>query len=119
MHKNRLQEYTQRSGIPLPIYQTINEGSSHAPQFRSSVLIDGVSYTSPNTFSHRKAAEQDVAKLALEGISLKIKEEGCPLILEVCCGVNVDLDLGCLVIPFFDQIVIFFSSIFCMLSSLS
>ncbi|XP_059450411.1 uncharacterized protein LOC132181282 isoform X2 [Corylus avellana] len=82
MHKNRLQEYTQRSVIPLPIYQTINEGSSHAPQFRSTVWIDGVSYTSPNTFSHRKAAEQDVAKLALEGISLKIKEEGCPLILE-------------------------------------
>lgn len=101
MHKNRLQEYTQRSGIPLPVYQTINEGGlPHAPKFRSKVLVDGVSYTSPNTFSHRKAAEQNVAKLALEGISLKIKEEGCPLICEVCCSVIVDLDLGCLVTPF-------------------
>ncbi|KAK9272942.1 hypothetical protein L1049_003321 [Liquidambar formosana] len=82
MHKNRLQEYTQRASIPLPIYQTINEGYQHAPQFRSSVLVDGAAYTSPNTFSHRKAAEQDVAKLALECISKKIKDEGCPLIRE-------------------------------------
>lgn len=84
MHKNRLQEYAQRSAIPLPIYQTVNEGSQHAPQFRSTVLVDGASYTSPNTFSHRKAAEQDVAKIALANILQKIKEEGCPLILQVC-----------------------------------
>ncbi|KAK9271606.1 hypothetical protein L1049_001968 [Liquidambar formosana] len=82
MHKNRLQEYTQRASIPLPIYQTINEGYQHAPQFRSSVLVDGAAYASPNTFSHRKAAEQNVAKLALECISKKIKDEGCPLIRE-------------------------------------
>jgi len=79
-YKNQLQEYTQRFGIPLQVYQIINEGSQHAPQFRSNVCIDGVSYTSPHTFSHRKAVEQDVAKLALEGISLKIKVEVCPLI---------------------------------------
>ncbi|RVX07560.1 Double-stranded RNA-binding protein 1 [Vitis vinifera] len=85
MHKNRLQEYTQRSAIPLPIYQTVNEGFQHAPKFRSTVLVDGATYTSPNTFSHRKAAEQDVARLALEFISKKIKDEGCPLIREVCC----------------------------------
>ncbi|XP_057970642.1 double-stranded RNA-binding protein 5-like [Malania oleifera] len=82
MHKNRLQEYTQRSSIPLPIYHTVNEGFQHAPRFRSTVLVDGASYTSPNSFSHRKAAEQDVAKLALECISQKIKDEGCPLIRE-------------------------------------
>uniref|UniRef100_A0A5B7AI71 Putative double-stranded RNA-binding protein 4 isoform X3 n=1 Tax=Davidia involucrata TaxID=16924 RepID=A0A5B7AI71_DAVIN len=82
LYKNRLQEYTQRSSIPLPIYQTINEGVQHAPTFRSTVLVDGSHYTSPNTFSHRKAAEQDVAKVALAGISQKIKDEGCPLINE-------------------------------------
>ncbi|XP_059439005.1 double-stranded RNA-binding protein 4-like [Corylus avellana] len=75
IYKNKIQEYTQRSGIPLPIYRTVNEGSSHAPQFRSTVFINGVTYTSPYTFSHRKAAEQDVAKLALEGISLEIEED--------------------------------------------
>nr|XP_010924868.1 double-stranded RNA-binding protein 4 isoform X3 [Elaeis guineensis] len=80
MHKNRLQEYAQRSSIPLPIYQTVNEGHPHAPQFRSTVLIDGVTFISSRTFPHRKEAEQDVAKLALEGISRKIKDEGIPLI---------------------------------------
>lgn len=80
MHKNRLQEHAQRSGIPLPVYQSHNEGFQHAPKFRASVSVDGVTYTSPNTFSHRKAAEQDVAKIALECISKKIKDEGCPLI---------------------------------------
>ncbi|TYJ03914.1 hypothetical protein E1A91_A12G059800v1 [Gossypium mustelinum] len=82
MHKNRLQEFTQRSSIQLPVYQTVNEGSVHAPQFRSSVLVDGVTYTSETTFSSRKAAEQDVAKHALECISKKLKDEGCPLIRE-------------------------------------
>ncbi|KAM3693899.1 hypothetical protein ACJW31_07G019500 [Castanea mollissima] len=37
MHKNRLQEYTQRLGIQMPIYQTRNEGMQHAPKFRSTV----------------------------------------------------------------------------------
>ncbi|KAF8378626.1 hypothetical protein HHK36_029975 [Tetracentron sinense] len=82
MYKNRLQEYAQRSSIPLPIYQTINEGFPHAPKFRSTVLVDGAAYKSINTFSQRKAAEQDVAKRALECISKKIKDEGCPLVSE-------------------------------------
>ncbi|XP_043695694.1 double-stranded RNA-binding protein 4-like [Telopea speciosissima] len=81
-HKNRLQEYTQRSAIPLPIYQTINEGSPHAPMFRSTVLVDGAAYVSVKTFSQRKEAEQAVAKHALERILEKIKNEGCPLIVE-------------------------------------
>ncbi|KAJ4706936.1 Double-stranded RNA-binding protein [Melia azedarach] len=82
MHKNRLQEYAQRSAIALPVYNTVNEGYQHAPKFRSTVLVDGATYTSPNTFPNRRAAEQDVAKLALECISKKIKEEGCSLINE-------------------------------------
>lgn len=84
MHKNRLQEYTQRSSLQLPIYSTINEGYQHAPKFRSTVLVDGVQYTSPNTFLHRKEAEQDVARLAFSCIVKKIKDEGCPLVREVC-----------------------------------
>ncbi|XP_030941384.1 uncharacterized protein LOC115966270 [Quercus lobata] len=82
MHKNRLQEYTQRLGIQMPMYKTRNEGMQHAPKFRSTVEVDGCIYTSPNTFSLRKTAEQDVAKLALEHILKKIKDEGCPHIHE-------------------------------------
>ncbi|GAV73133.1 dsrm domain-containing protein [Cephalotus follicularis] len=82
MYKNHLQEYTQRSSLPLPIYQTPNEGSQHEPKFRSTVLVDGSTYTSNSTFSRQKVAEQDVARLALECITKKIKDEGCPLIYE-------------------------------------
>ncbi|XP_019056057.1 PREDICTED: double-stranded RNA-binding protein 1-like [Nelumbo nucifera] len=81
MHKNRLHEYAQKSAIPLPVYSSVNEGAPHAPKFRSTVLIDGETYTSFRTFSNRKAAEHDVAKVAYEHIQKKIKES-CPIILE-------------------------------------
>ncbi|KAI8001421.1 Double-stranded RNA-binding protein 1 [Camellia lanceoleosa] len=73
MYKNRLQEYTQKSSIPLPVYKTINEGGvPHELRFRSTVWVDGASYTSNDVFSQRKAAEQDVARVALDGITQKI-----------------------------------------------
>ncbi|KAJ8464140.1 hypothetical protein OPV22_026692 [Ensete ventricosum] len=76
MHKNRLQEYTQRSCITLPQYQTINEGTPHAPEFRSTVVVDGKNFTSPCTFPTKKAAEQCAAKFALEGIRIINKDKG-------------------------------------------
>ncbi|KAE8671082.1 putative Rhd six-like 1 [Hibiscus syriacus] len=79
MYKNRLQEFTQRSSLQLPVYRTFNDGPMHAPKFRSTVLVDGLTYTSESTFSNIKAAEQDVAKHALECISKKLKDEGCSL----------------------------------------
>ncbi|CAK9185589.1 unnamed protein product [Ilex paraguariensis] len=78
--KNRLQEYTQKSGLPLPVYQTVNEGFSHAPKFRSTVLVAGTKYTSRLTFSHRKEAKKDVAKHALKCISKMTKDEGLSLV---------------------------------------
>ncbi|KAI9074713.1 hypothetical protein K1719_014320 [Acacia pycnantha] len=82
MHKNRLQEYAQRSNMPLPIYQTTNEGSAHAPKFRLTVLVDGKYYSSKSVFSIQKAAEQDVSKLVYEQIVIKIKDEGLLNIFE-------------------------------------
>ncbi|XP_021755020.1 uncharacterized protein LOC110720324 isoform X2 [Chenopodium quinoa] len=74
LYKNRLQEYAQKANIPLPVYRTINNGgASQAPRFTSTVEIDGETYTSMDTLTNRKAAEQDAAKHALEGISKKIK----------------------------------------------
>lgn len=84
MHKNRLQEFTHKSNIPLPIYQTVNEGYQHMPQFRSTVLVNGAKFTSSSTFSTRKAAEQNVAELALKSLSKEeIANQGIPLIQEV------------------------------------
>jgi len=73
------------------VYKTANEGQSHAPKFKSTVVVDGITYSSANAYSSRRAAEQDVAKVALEGISKKINnwvsnkmnEEGFPPIYEV------------------------------------
>ncbi|KAF9664058.1 hypothetical protein SADUNF_Sadunf17G0116800 [Salix dunnii] len=80
MYKNRLQEYTQKSSLQLPVYQTFNEGPAHLPRFRSTVWVDGAKYTSQKTFLHRKAAEQDAANLALESILKRVKDEECPLL---------------------------------------
>ncbi|KAI8009434.1 Double-stranded RNA-binding protein 4 [Camellia lanceoleosa] len=80
MYKNRLQEYTQRSAIDLPVYNTIKVEGQNPPRFRSTVLVNGAYYTSPCTFSNRKAAEQDVAKIALDGTAQRIKDEVCCLI---------------------------------------
>ncbi|EXB96955.1 Double-stranded RNA-binding protein 4 [Morus notabilis] len=78
MHKNHLQECTHKLNIPLPIYQTVNEGFQNAPQFRATVLVDGAKYTSQKTFSTCKAVEQDVAEVALNYISQKKPDDGFP-----------------------------------------
>ncbi|KAL2904956.1 Double-stranded RNA-binding protein 4, partial [Bienertia sinuspersici] len=74
MYKNRLQEFAQKASIPLPVYYTVNvKGLQHFPQFRYLVEVDGEKYTCLNTFSGRKAADEDAAKIALKRISVKIK----------------------------------------------
>ncbi|KAH9614961.1 hypothetical protein KSS87_014116 [Heliosperma pusillum] len=93
VYKNRLQEFAQRANLPLPAYHTVSEQEPReSPRFRSTVEVDGKKYTSLKTFATRKAAEQDVAKLALEGISKSIKncassktvDGGFPRIHERC-----------------------------------
>ena len=39
------------------------------PQFRSIMVVNGASYMSCDTFSKRKAAEQNAAEVALTAIS--------------------------------------------------
>ncbi|XP_038897098.1 double-stranded RNA-binding protein 1-like isoform X2 [Benincasa hispida] len=82
LYKNHLHEYTQKSRIQLPVYQTFNEGSLGVPKYRSTVMVDEVHYVSPNTFRNRKAAEQDAARIAFEYISKKTKDDGFLLLRE-------------------------------------
>ncbi|XP_038725526.1 double-stranded RNA-binding protein 4-like [Tripterygium wilfordii] len=77
MYKNRLQEYAQKSRLPLPVYCIKNEGYDHAPKFRASVSVGDNFFESRLTFSTRKVAEQDVAKLAIDSMEVKTKDEGC------------------------------------------
>ena len=62
----------------------MSEGPSNALRFRSTVEVDGATYNSLNTFLRKKAAEKDVAKVALEHISKRIRDECYPLVYEVC-----------------------------------
>ncbi|KAF9687441.1 hypothetical protein SADUNF_Sadunf02G0093800 [Salix dunnii] len=63
--KSRLQEYAQKAGLPTPVYETIKEGPSHEPSFRSTVIVKDVRYDSLPGFFNRKAAEQSAAEVAL------------------------------------------------------
>ncbi|KAL0436294.1 UNVERIFIED_CONTAM: Double-stranded RNA-binding protein 1 [Sesamum radiatum] len=63
--KSRLQEYCQKAGLTTPVYETIKEGPSHEPSFRSTVIVNNVRYDSLPGFFNRKAAEQSAAEVAL------------------------------------------------------
>uniref|UniRef100_A0A1D1YWG1 Double-stranded RNA-binding protein 8 n=1 Tax=Anthurium amnicola TaxID=1678845 RepID=A0A1D1YWG1_9ARAE len=63
--KSRLQEYAQKVGIPTPVYETVKEGPSHEPVFKSTVIVNNVRYDSLPGFFNRKSAEQSAAEVAL------------------------------------------------------
>ncbi|KAJ0753931.1 putative double-stranded RNA-binding domain-containing protein [Helianthus annuus] len=75
-----LHQHVQKLRKPPPVYQTQNEGSDHNPRFRSTVSVDGVSYTSSSTFQLRKMAELDVSKIAYTAIMQKEKTEALQFI---------------------------------------
>ncbi|KAF3447255.1 hypothetical protein FNV43_RR12435 [Rhamnella rubrinervis] len=75
--KSRLQEYAQKMGLPTPVYETIKEGPSHEPSFRSTVIVNGVRYDSLSGFFNRKAAEQSAAEVALVELSKSVDINRC------------------------------------------
>lgn len=68
MFKNRLQEYAQKTSLPLPVYTTVNEGQDHLPQFKCSVTVNGVRYDSPPGYKYKKEAENAAAQVAVEDL---------------------------------------------------
>ncbi|KAL3850301.1 hypothetical protein ACJIZ3_012183 [Penstemon smallii] len=52
-----------------PVYETIKEGPSHEPSFRSTVILNNVRYDSLPGFLNRKTAEQSAAEVALIELS--------------------------------------------------
>lgn len=75
--KSRLQEYAQKAGIRTPVYETIKEGPSHEPSFRSTVIVNDVRYDSLPGFSNRKAAEQSAAEVALMELANLVDMKFC------------------------------------------
>nr|GLL33879.1 uncharacterized protein LOC109151046 [Ipomoea trifida] len=51
----------KKSTITTLDYEIVNEGYPHEPQFRDTILIGKEEFTSPNTYTQQKAAEQDAA----------------------------------------------------------
>lgn len=84
LYKRLLNEQVQKLRKQVPVYQTNNEGAGHQPKFRTTIWIDGVKYTSPNTFHNRKLAETDASKFTLFAIRQKLKDEALNHLCEVC-----------------------------------
>jgi hypothetical protein len=82
--KSGLIEFALKSKMKVPEFHSRNEGQSHAPKFRSSVMVDGLVFTTEQTFSHRKVADEEVSRSALEWLINKIIPEGYSLIAKVC-----------------------------------
>lgn len=83
MFKNRLQEYAQKNSLPLPLYEVVNEGQDHLPQFKCTVIINGAKYESLPGFTNKKASQNAAAKAAVEdlesqGLIVEFKEKMRP-----------------------------------------
>lgn len=82
MYKNRLQSLAERTHKKLPVYKVDSEGQ----KFRCTVEVGGQKFSSTGSFSRKKEAEQDAARVAYE-ILATIGEgdvkEACELIEQV------------------------------------
>jgi len=63
----------------------MREGQDHVPKFRSTVWVTEMGYASQSTFSQKKAAEQDAARVALEGMLQRTRDEGLSLVNQQVC----------------------------------
>ncbi|KAF7152690.1 hypothetical protein RHSIM_Rhsim01G0197600 [Rhododendron simsii] len=64
MYKTKLQEVCQGNKWGLPKYSCIKDGPDHAPHFRASVSVNGVSFDSPSVSKSSKHALNEAAMLA-------------------------------------------------------
>ena len=72
----------------------MSEGELNALRFMSTVVVGGVTNTSPNTLlpkKKKKAIEQDAVKVTMEHVSMRIRNERCLLVYEVLYIMIVNL----------------------------
>jgi hypothetical protein len=77
-HKTHLMELIQKTHMDCPVLRTDNEGSDHAPKFRSHVYVGGKSFTCQQTFDSRRDSEHDVCRIALEFLTVEVSTEPQP-----------------------------------------
>lgn len=73
IHKSRLQEFCQRTHKKLPVYKIEIEGAPHLPKFKCTVEVDGQKFSSTQSFSRRKEAEHDAARVACDTLLTRDK----------------------------------------------
>ncbi|WJX32910.1 hypothetical protein P8452_21185 [Trifolium repens] len=64
MYKSKLQELCHRRRWRLPRYSVTKAGPPHNPSFKASVFVNGVTFTSTNTFNSSKEAHNHAAMKA-------------------------------------------------------
>ncbi|KAL6145092.1 hypothetical protein ACLB2K_055780 [Fragaria x ananassa] len=69
MFKSKLQEVCQKKAWALPEYSSTKEGVDHDPSFSASVLVNGLTFHTPQSFRSSKLAQNDAARLAFEHFS--------------------------------------------------
>ncbi|GAU27382.1 hypothetical protein TSUD_55360 [Trifolium subterraneum] len=81
--KNDLIDFTLKSKMKEPVFRSRDVGKGRVPEFISHVTVDGLDFVTPQTFLQRKAADQEVCKIALEHFIKKPKE------VLFCCQDNM------------------------------
>ncbi|KAI5406886.1 hypothetical protein KIW84_053234 [Lathyrus oleraceus] len=83
MYKTQLQQLCQQKRWSLPKYSAMNDGPQHKPSYKASVLVNDVIFTSSDTFSSSKEAQNQAAMRAFlnftspsSGSSTPTKEVG-------------------------------------------
>ncbi|TYG52956.1 hypothetical protein ES288_D09G070000v1 [Gossypium darwinii] len=71
LHKTRLQEYAQKSGLDLPVYDSSSEGFPRAPRFKASVRVNQTTYTSIKQASAIK--DKDYKQLTISTVYQDLK----------------------------------------------
>ncbi|KAF5183165.1 Double-stranded rna-binding protein [Thalictrum thalictroides] len=64
MYKSKLQEVCQERLWTNPNYTYSKDGSDHKPQFKASVIINGISFHSPHFCKSSKEAQNEAARIA-------------------------------------------------------
>ncbi|KAL8483853.1 hypothetical protein ACS0TY_026515 [Phlomoides rotata] len=75
MYKNQLQQYAQKEDLGFPVYSTEAQGPPHDRRFKSRVCVNGKSYETTEFFPTLKEAEQAVAKVACQALSVDVIQE--------------------------------------------
>lgn len=65
MYKTKLQEICHERLWSLPSYTTSRDGPDHNPKFRASVVVNGVTFDSPDFNKSAKEAQNEAAKTAV------------------------------------------------------